>query len=140
MFAATDAFVVHSIGYAVDCNGNFGDVGVEVVFRIPISRCVWADEQKQNTLERPALGVHPKVEAGVRTSCDGHHPFTHDVVVCELLAAFVLAGRLVGQSLASNDLIFHLECFSNLYPSLLASDPFTTSCAGARVSSKTKSL
>ena len=107
--AATDAFIVHAVGHAVDCNSNFSYVGVEVVFRIPISRCVWADEQKQNALERPALGVHPKVKAGVRTSCDGHHPFAHDEVVRELLATSIGAGRLIGQSLASNDLILHLD-------------------------------
>ena len=86
-------------------------VGVKVVFRVPSPCCVGVDEQKQDALERLALGVHPKVEAGVRASCDGHHPFTHDEVVRELLATAVRAERLVGQSLASNDLVFKLDVF-----------------------------
>ena len=48
---------------------------------------------------------------GVRASCDGHHPFTHDEVVRELLATVVRAERLVSQSLASNDLVFKLDVF-----------------------------
>ena len=108
---ATDALVVHPIGHTVDRNFNISYVGVKVVFRVPSPWIVGVDEQKQDTLERPALGVHPKVEAGVRTSCDGHHPFTHDKVVRELLATSVRAERLVGQSLASNDLVFKLDVF-----------------------------
>ena len=115
--AAADALVVHPIGHAVDRNLHFGNVGVEVVFRIPISSCIGADEQKQDALERSALGVHLKVEAGVRASCDGNHPFTHDEVVRELLAAAVRAHPLVGQGLAANDLVLHLEVFQ-LVPEL----------------------
>ena len=107
----TDALVVHPIGHAVDRNFNLSYVGVKVVFRVPSPCCVGVDEQKQDALERLALGVHPKVEAGVRASCDWHHPFTHDEVVRELLATAVRAERLVGQSLASNDLVFKLDVF-----------------------------
>ena len=114
---ATDALVVHSVGHAVDRNFNISYVGVKVVFRVPSPWIVLVDEQKKDALERPALGVHPKVEAGVRTSCDGHHPFTHDKVVRELLATSVRAERLVGQSLASNDLVFKLDVFQ-LVPEL----------------------
>ena len=112
-----DSLVVHPIGHAVDRNFNLSYVGVKVVFRVPSPCCVGVDEQKQDALERLALGVHPKVEAGVRASCDGHHPFTHDEVVRELLATVVRAERLVGQSLASNDLILHLDVFQ-LVPEL----------------------
>ena len=136
---ATDALVVHPIGHAVDRNFNISYVGVKVVFRVPSPCCVGVDEQKQDSLERLALGVHPKVEAGVRASCDGHHHFTHDEVVRELLATAVRAERLVGQSLASMT-SYSSWMFSNLYPSLLGSEPFTTWPAGASVSSKTKSL
>ena len=114
---ATDALVVHPTGHAVDRNFNLSYVGVKVVFRVPSSWIVGVDEQKQDALERPALGVHPKVEAGVRTSCDGHHPFTHNEVVRELLATSVSAESLVGQSLASNDLVFKLDVFQ-LVPEL----------------------
>ena len=114
---ATDALVVHPIGHAVDRNFNLSYVGVKVVFRVPSPWIVGVNAQKQDTLERLALGVHPKVEAGVRAYCDGHHPFTHDEVVRELLATGVRAERLVGQSLASNDLILHLDVFQ-LVPEL----------------------
>ena len=60
--------------------------GFKVVFRVPCPWIVGVDEQKQEALERPALGVHPNGEVGVRASCDGNHPFTHDEVVRELLA------------------------------------------------------
>ena len=33
--AAADALVVHPVGHAVDRNLHFGDVGVEVAFRVP---------------------------------------------------------------------------------------------------------
>ena len=115
---ATDALVVHPIGHAVDRNFNISYVGVKVFFRVPSPCCVGVDEQKQDALERLALGVHPKVEAGVRASCDGHHHFTHDEVVRELLATAVRAERLVGQSLASNDLVFKLDVFQ-LVPELV---------------------
>ena len=75
---ATDALVVHPTGHAVDRNFNLSYVGVKVVFRVPSPWIVLVDEQKQEALERPALGVHPQVEVGVRASCDGNHPFTHD--------------------------------------------------------------
>ena len=116
--AAAETLVVHPIGNAVDSNFNLSYVGVKVVFRVPSSCCVGVDEQKQDALERLALGVNPKVEAGVRASCDGHHPFTHDEVVSELLATAVRALRLVGQSLASNDLILKLDDFQ-LVPELV---------------------
>ena len=48
---------------------------------------------------------------GVRASCDGNHPFTHDEVVRELLATSIGAHRLFSQSLASNDLVFKLDVF-----------------------------
>ena len=114
---ATDALVVHPTGHAVDRNFNLSYVGVKVVFRVPSPWIVLVDEQKQEALERPALGVHPQVEVGVRVSCDGNHPFTHDEVVRELLATVVRAERLVSQSLASNDLVFKLDVFQ-LVPEL----------------------
>ena len=52
-----------------------------------------------------------QVEVGVRASCDGHHLFAHDEVVRELLATVVRAERLVGQGLASNDLVLQLDVF-----------------------------
>ena len=114
---ATDASVVHPTGHAVDRNCNLSYVGVKVVFRVPSPWIVGVDEQKQEALERPALGVHPNGEAGVRASCNGNHPFTHDEVVRELLATFVRACRLIGQSLAQNDLVFKLDVFQ-LVPEL----------------------
>ena len=114
---ATDALVVHPTGHAVDRNFNLSYVGVKIVFRVPSSWIVGVDEQKQDAFERPSLVVHPKVEAGVRASCDGHHLVTHDEVVRELLATSVRAERLVGQSLASNDLVFKLDFFQ-LVPEL----------------------
>ena len=114
---ATDAIVIHPTGHAVDCNFNLSYVGVKVVFRVPSPWIVGVNEQKQEALERPALGVHPNGEVGVRASCDGNHPFTHDVVVRELLATVVRARRLVSQSFASNDLVFKLDVFQ-LVPKL----------------------
>ena len=87
------------------------------MFRVPSPCCVGVDEQKQEALERPALGVHPNGEVGVRASCDGNHLFTHDEVVRKLLATVVRARRLVSQSLASNDLVFKLDVFQ-LVPEL----------------------
>ena len=97
--------------------------GLKVVFRVPGPWIVGVDEQKQEALERPALGVHPNGEVGVRASCDGNHPFTHDEVVRELLATVVRAHRLISQSLTSNDLVFKLDVFQ-LVPSLAGSEPF----------------
>ena len=108
---AADALVVHPVGHAVDRNFNLSYVGVEVAFRVPGTGCVGVDEQKQDALERPALWVHPKVEAGVRASCYGHHPFAHDTAVRELVATAVRAERLVGEGLASNDLVLKLDVF-----------------------------
>ena len=115
--SATDALVVHPVGHAVDRNLHFGDVGVEVAFRVPGTGCVGIDEQKQDAFERLALGVYPKIQAGVRASCDGHHPLAHDKVVGELLAAGICAHRLVGQGLAANDLVLQLDVFQ-LVPEL----------------------
>ena len=115
--ATADTLVVHPVGHAVDRNFNSGDVGVEVVFSVPSTGCVGVDAQQQDTLERPALWVHPQVEAGVRASCDGNHPLAHDEVVRELLAAAVRTHCLVGQGLVSNDLVLHLEVFQ-LVPEL----------------------
>ena len=70
---ATDALVVHPIGHAVDRNFNMSYVGVKVVFRVPSPYWVGVDKQKQDALERPALGVNPNGEAGVRVSFNGHY-------------------------------------------------------------------
>ena len=43
------------------------------MFRVPSPWIVGVDEQKQDALERPALGVHPNSEVGGRVSCNGHH-------------------------------------------------------------------
>ena len=108
---AADAFVVHPVGHAVDCDLHFGDVGVEVVFSVPGARRVGVDEQEQDALERPALWVHPQIQPGVRSSCNGNHPLTHDKVVRELLAAAVSAECLISQGLAPNDLVLQLDVF-----------------------------
>ena len=39
-----DAIVVNPVWYAVDGNLNIGNVGVEVVFSVPGTRCVGYDE------------------------------------------------------------------------------------------------
>ena len=117
--AAANALVVDPVGHAVDRNLHFGDVGVEVVFSVPGAGCVGVDEQQQDTLERPALGVNPPVQPGVRASRDGNHPFAHDKVVRELLAVLIRAERLVGQGFALNDLVFHLDVLQ-LVPKLAA--------------------
>ena len=91
--AAADALVVHPVGHAVDRHLHFSDVGIEVGFRIPGTGYVGVDEKQQDTLERSALGVYTQVEAGVRASFDGHHPFAMDVVVRELLAGLIRTRR-----------------------------------------------
>ena len=63
--AAADALVVNPVGRAVDRNFNLCNVGVKVVIRVPGTACLWVDAQKQDTLERPALWVHPQVQPGV---------------------------------------------------------------------------
>ena len=114
---AADALVVHPVGPAVDSHFNLSYVGVEVVFGVPGPGCVGVDEEEQDALERPALWVHPKVEAGLRASGYGNNPFEHNEVVRELLATAVRAHRLVGQGLASNDLVLQLDIFQ-LVPEL----------------------
>ena len=114
---AADALVVHPVGHAVDCNLHFGDVRVEVAFRVPGTGCVGINEEEQDTLERPALWVHPKIQAGVRASGDGHHPLSHDKVVREPLATAVRTHCLVGQGLASYYLVLQLDVFQ-LVPEL----------------------
>ena len=94
--AAAEALVVHPVGYAVDRHLHFSYVGIEVLFRVPGPGCVGVNEEEQDAFERPALGVHPHVEVGVRASCDGNHLFAHDEVVRERLATVVRAHRLVG--------------------------------------------
>ena len=113
-----DALVVYPVGHAVDRNFNLSYVGVEVAFRVPGTRRVGVDEEEQDTLERPALWVHPKIQAGVRTSGDGHHPLSHDKVVREPLAAGVRAHCLVGQGHASYYLVLQLDVFQ-LVPELV---------------------
>ena len=137
--AAADALVVHPVGHTVDRNVNSGDVGIEVVFRVPGTGCVGIDEEEQDALERPALRVHMKVEVGYRASVDGLHPLAHDEVVRELLAAGICALRLVGQGLAANNLVLQLDVFQ-LVPELRGVRAVYTWPAGARVRSKTKSL
>ena len=109
--ATADALIVHPVRHPVDCDLHFGDVGVEVVFRVPGTGCVGVDEEEQDALERPALWVHPQVQPGVRASFNGNHPLAHDKVVRELLAIGVLTLCLVGQKLASNYLILQLDVF-----------------------------
>ena len=108
---AGDALVVHPVGNLVDRNLHLSYVGVEVVFSVPGPGCEGVDEEEQDALERPALWVHPKVEAGVRASRDRNYLFAHGEVVRELLATAVRAHRLVGQGLTSYELVLHLEVF-----------------------------
>ena len=120
--AAADALVVHPVGHAVDRNLYLGDVGVEEVLSVPGTGRVGVDEQQQNALERPALGVYPQVYPGVRPSGNGDHPLAHGEVVRELLAIVVRAQGLVGQGLATNDLVLQLDVFE-LVPELAAIRP-----------------
>ena len=117
--AAAYSLVVDAVGHAVHRNLYLGDVEVEEVLSVPGSGRVGVDEQQQDSLEGPALGVHPQVQAGVRPSGDGHHHFTHDQVVRELLAAAVRAQGLVGQRLASNHFVLQLDILQ-LVPELAA--------------------
>ena len=55
--------------------------------------------------------IHPKVQPGVRASYNRNNPLAHDEVVGELLAAGVRAGDLVGQTLAPDRLVLHLDVF-----------------------------
>ena len=117
--AAADALVVDAVGHAVHRNLHLGDVGVEEVLSVPGTGRVRVDEQQQDALERPALWVHPQVQAGVRPSGDRHHPLAHDEVVRELLAAAVRAQGLVGQGFASDDFVLQLDILQ-LVPELAA--------------------
>ena len=108
---ATNPLVVDPVGDPVDCDLHFGDIRVEKVFGVPGARHEGVDEQQEDALERPALWVHPKVNPGVAAPCNGHHPVAHDEVVGELLAVFVRAGGLVGQTLAPDCLVLQLDVF-----------------------------
>ena len=128
---AVETLVTHPIWHAVDRHRHVSYVGIEVLFRVPGPCCEGVDEQKQDALERLALGVHPKVEAGVRASCDGHHLFAHNEVVRELLATFVRTHRLVSQFLTSYDLVLHLDIFQ-LVPKLGAIWPLNDFVRGSK--------
>ena len=62
---AANPLVVDPVGDPVDCDLYFGDVRVEIVFGVPGARHVGVDEQQEDSLKRPALWVHPKVQPGV---------------------------------------------------------------------------
>ena len=109
--AAAEALVEHLVRYAVDRHLHFGYVGIEVLFCVQGPGYVGVNEKEKNTLERPALGVHPQVEVGFRASCDGNHLFAHYEVVRELLATRIGAHRLVSQVLTSYDLVLQLDVF-----------------------------
>ena len=53
--AATDPRIVDPVEDTVDCDLNFGDVGVEIAFGVPGARDEGVDEQQEDALERPAL-------------------------------------------------------------------------------------
>ena len=108
---AANPLIVDPVGGPVYCNLHFGDVGVEIAFRVPGARRVGVDEQQEDALERPALWVHPKVQPGVAAPGNGDHPLAHDEVIGEILAAFVSAGGLVGQTLAPDCLVLQLDVF-----------------------------
>ena len=114
---AVETLVTHPIWHAVDRHLHFSYVGVKVVFRVPGPCCEGVNEEEQDALERPALGVNPQVEVGVRASCDGHHLFAHNEVVRELLATFVRTHHLGSQVLTSYYLVLHLDIFQ-LVPKL----------------------
>ena len=86
------------------------------------------------------MWVHPKIQAGVRASGDGHHPLAHGgrSYANSLPLLYVLSASSARVLLLITS--YSSWMFSNFYPSLLASEPFTTWPAGARVSSKSKLL
>ena len=137
--AAADALVVDPVGNAVDCNLHLGDVGVEVVFSVPGAGCVGVDAQQQDDLERPALGVtrrfsrvsEPRVMGTTLSRMT--RSYANSLPVSYMLSTS--SARVLLRMTS-----YSIWMFSSLYPSLLPSDPFTTWCAGARTSSKTKSL
>ena len=48
---AADAIVVNPVGDPIDCDLHFGDVGVEIAFRVPGARIVGVSEQQEDALE-----------------------------------------------------------------------------------------
>ena len=121
---ATDALVVDPVGDPVDCDLHFGDVGIEIIFGIPGSRCIGGDEQQEDALEWPALWVHPNVQPTVSAFVNWNYPISHYVVVGELLAISVSACGLVGQTLTSYRLVLQLDVFQLVHELawVLASD------------------
>ena len=89
----------------------FGDIGVEIAFRVPGACRVGVNEQQEDALERPALWVYSKVQPGVFAFLNWNHPLAHDEVVGELLAVGVSASGLVGQALAPYRLLLQLDVF-----------------------------
>ena len=69
------------------------------------------DKEQKNALECPALRVQSDVEPAVRGFCKCHHLFSHDMIVCELLAAVVHAGCLFSQCIAADGPILQLNVY-----------------------------
>ena len=97
------------------CEGHFGGdvfglkVPADLLQQILCLNAIIVDLVGSNVLERPALRVHSDVEPAVHVFWKGYHLFSHDMIVCELLAAVVHAGCLVCQFQAAHCLKLYLN-------------------------------
>ena len=96
--------VVDLVWRTVHRDAHYGDVRVDVFFRVSGAGGAGFDKEQTTALKRQALRVHSDVEPVVRGFCKGYL-FSHDMIVCEGLAAVVHAGCHVCQFFAVDGLI-----------------------------------
>lgn len=96
--------VVDLVWRTVNRDSHFGDVRVNVFFRVSGAGGVGLDKEQTTALKRQALRVHSDVEPVVRGFCKGYL-FSHDMILCKVLAAVVHGGCHVCQFFAVDGLI-----------------------------------
>ena len=96
--------VVDLVWRTINRDSHFGDARVNVFFRVSGAGGVGLDKEQTTALKRQALRVHCDVEPVVRGFCKGYL-FSHDMILCEGLAAVVHGGCHVCQFFAVDGLI-----------------------------------
>ena len=96
--------IVDLVWRTVHRDAHFGDVRVNVFFRVSGAGGVGFHKEQTTALKRQALRVHSDVEPVVRGFCKGYL-FLLDMIVCEGLVAVLHAGCHVCQFFAVDGLI-----------------------------------